>query len=223
VSRRKWRSVTLGAAGLALVAASAARTAPAHQAIAARCDGSERWAIKTLADRDAREIKAKVKKRTVRQLLGRRRPPGFTEKIRNPGVETTVFEVEASVIEARWVNQPRSRDRRTGKIRKGGDLDIHLVIAPADDPNDLEHTMVVEMPFPRCIADTARWRNRMVDAREAFLAACGKPSGTFHSLLGVATIRGVGFFDRPHARGAAKNGIELHPLIGFASTDCHQA
>jgi hypothetical protein len=218
---RKWPFAA--AAVLALVAATAARTTPAHQAVAARCDGKERWAIKTLADPDARQIKATVKKRTVRQLVARRRPPEFTEKVRNPGVEMTVFEVEASLIEARWVNEPRRRDRRTGKIKKGGDLDIHLVIAPADDPNDMEHTMVVELPFPRCIADNARWRDRSIAAREAFLAACGKPSGTFHSLLGVATIRGVGFFDRPHARGAAKNGIELHPLIRFTSFDCHQA
>ncbi len=165
------------------------------------CDGSERWDIKTLADIDVGQVQSTVKHKFVQQLWTMNRPSDFSTKIRNPGAETTVYEVKASLI--------------------GGDLDIHLVIAPGDDPTDRVHTMVVEFPFPRCIADDARWKNRVVAARQAFIDACGQPSGSFHSLNEKpATIRGVGFFDRPHATGAAKNGIELHPVTRFSSPDC---
>ena len=44
------------------------------------------------------------------------------------------------------------------------------------------------------------------------------PSETsFESLTGKATIRRIGFFDYLHAQtGVAPNGIELHPVLGFA-------
>jgi hypothetical protein len=42
----------------------------------------------------------------------------------------------------------------------------------------------------------------------------------FKTLTGNATISGVGFFDRPHATGHAPFGVELDPVLSFASTDC---
>jgi hypothetical protein len=40
-------------------------------------------------------------------------------------------------------------------------------------------------------------------------------------LTGTATITGVGFFNKSHRQGGgANNGIELHPVLGFASTSC---
>jgi hypothetical protein len=37
------------------------------------------------------------------------------------------------------------------------------------------------------------------------------------------TITGVGFWDAKHGQtGVAPNGIELHPVLGFAG-DCHKA
>src|SRR2546427_3041 len=59
-------------------------------------------------------------------------------------------------------------------------------------------------------------RRMMRRARSASLPACGG-EGT---LAGTATITGVGFFDPPHATGAAANGIELHPVLGFTSRNC---
>jgi hypothetical protein len=208
-------------ASIAATVAMTARPASSGTSALRPCDGSERWDIKTLADIDVGQVQSTVKHKFVQQLWAMNRPSHFSTKIRNPGAETTVYEVKASLIEARWVNDPRRRNAKTGKIKKGGDLDIHLVIAPGDDPTDRVHTMVVEFPFPRCIADDARWKNRVVAARQAFIDACGQPSGSFHSLNEKpATIRGVGFFDRPHATGAAKNGIELHPVTRFSSPDC---
>ncbi len=63
----------------------------------------------------------------------------------------------------------------------------------------------------------------MRDARNAFIDCEGlMPSADkpFKSLTGTATINGVGFFDRPHATGHAPQGIELHPVLAFSSTDC---
>jgi hypothetical protein len=48
-----------------------------------------------------------------------------------------------------------------------------------------------------------------------------KLSGTFGRLLGTATIYRVGFFDRKHKQiGLADNGIELHPVLTFKSSNC---
>jgi hypothetical protein len=33
-------------------------------------------------------------------------------------------------------------------------------------------------------------------------------------------VRGRRFFDRPHATGHAPDGIELHPVLFFSSSDC---
>ena len=64
--------------------------------------------------------------------------------------------------------------------------------------------------------DDARIRRMLLRlfaaALAVFLRACGMPPAT---LAGTATISGVGFIDVPHAIGAARNGIELHPVLGF--------
>jgi hypothetical protein len=132
-----------------------------------------------------------------------------------------IYAVTATLVMARWLNDPRRTDAR-GHLQ-GGDLDIHLVLAPANDPEDRQHRMIVEVPFPRCMANDARWKNRMVAARDAFVEACHSPSGTFHSPHGKeARVRGVGFFDRPHATGHAAEGLELHPVTWFSSPVCNQ-
>jgi hypothetical protein len=77
--------------------------------------------------------------------------------------------------------------------------------------------MVVEFPDPSCTnGATPKARRLMRRARAAFLKACGGEG----LLAGTATITGVGFFDIPHALGAAANGIELHPVLGFMSRSC---
>jgi hypothetical protein len=87
-------------------------------------------------------------------------------------------------------------------------------------------TMVVEFPLAGCVAKSASAANRakMTSAKAALLKACGKthqPSTSMRKLSGTATITGVGFFDKSHGQsGGADNGIELHPLLGFTSTNC---
>jgi hypothetical protein len=216
---RGWLVLGLAAGAAAAAAASGAGSSPARVSALRRCDGSERWAIKTLADPHAAKVVATPRRKSVRQLWAFTRPAGFDPDVRNDGAEMHVYKVTGSLVEARWVNEPRRTDKR-GHLHKGGDLDIHLVIAPADAPDDTQHRMIVEFPFPRCVAPEARWKDRIVAARDAFITACGSPSGSFHRFQGTATIKGVGFFDRPHATGHAKDGFELHPVTAFSSSDC---
>jgi hypothetical protein len=198
------------------LAALGAQSAVAPAAPATTCYGTERWPIKTLADPDAGAVSLTPDSKGVRELWALEPPAGFDKSIRNPGVETTTYKVTARLVRARWVNDPPPAP---GK--HGGDLDIHLVIAPVGDPTE-NHTIVVEFPFPQCVHASAALKARMVAARESFLTDCGLPSRHFHDLSGTATIRGVGFFDRPHASGAAEHGFELHPVIRFNSNDCSQ-
>jgi hypothetical protein len=150
----------------------------------------------------------------VADLYDLAKPPGFKSKVRNPPFETTTYKIRAKLVKARWVNETPTASK------KGGDLDIHLVIAAL---TNADKTMIVEFPFADCINAVSSLKQKMVDARAAFVAKCkdGKPRRKFHKLSGIATVTGVGFYDRPHAIGSALNGVELHPVIKFANSSCH--
>jgi hypothetical protein len=123
---------------------------------------------------------------------------------RGLGVESTCFEVRASLVEAKMEE----------------DSDIHLVIKGPTGSG----TMIVEFPLaPTCTSGaTTGAKARMRTARNAFVAACGTPgASSFTNLRGTATIRGVGFFDFLHGQtGVAPNGIELHPVLRFMNATC---
>lgn len=165
--------------------------------------GRERWPVKTLSDPDAPKVKLTPRPTTIAALTRLRAPKIGSSTKRVRGVETTTYKVVA-----RLVSYKREKDR-----------DIHLVIA---DPATAS-TMIVEFPDPTCSAvRRSKQRARMSKARRAIEKACGTPSASaFRSLTGTATITGVGFFDELHGqRGVAPNGIELHPVISFTSSDC---
>jgi hypothetical protein len=183
------------------------------------CNGQERWEIKTLSDPAAGQVKLdpnEIKKVSVKSLRLKKKPPGSSEKERIAPVETTVYEVNAALVEARWIWDPSPGTA----LKKKGDRDIHLVIAA---PSDHSLTMIVEFPDPACVDAAPAVKKMIRDARNAFIACRGlMPSANkpFQQLSGTATINGVGFFDRPHATGHAPDGIELHPVLFFSSTDC---
>jgi len=160
--------------------------------------------VKTLQDSAGRGLTlSRHKTTTVRALRAKpvvRGPAGS----RGPGVESTVYQVRARLVEAKLES----------------DSDIHLVIRDLATAG----TMIVEFPLVPSCADgaTAGAKTRMKNARAAFAAACGMPSDTsFESLTGKATIQGVGFFDFLHGQtGIAPNGIELHPVLRFANSTC---
>ena len=201
--------ITLLFAVLALVAAAAISGAalgspPVREGggSAAAC-GVERWSVKTLQDPAGRALNlSSVKTTTVSALRGKpvRRGVGGS---RGSGVESTVFQVRARLVEAKLE----------------ADSDIHLVIRDLTSSG----TMIVEFPLASCAPGaTTGAKTRMKNARTAFVAACGMPGATsFMPLTGRATIRGVGLFDYIHGQtGVAPNGIELHPVLRFANASC---
>jgi hypothetical protein len=112
-------------------------------------------------------------------------------------------------VEARHVAKSADEDR-----------DIHLVIA---SPRDPAKTLIVEFADVRCdgAVDSLK-TDAMRVASEDFIAACGLPTKSrFTELSGTATVTGAGFWDKIHGqRGHAENGLELHPVLRFRSTDC---
>jgi hypothetical protein len=190
---------------LLLAVAASLSTAPPPTASAAPSCGVERWPVKTLQDPPGRALSLSTyKTTTVASLRAKpvKRGPGGS---RGAGVESTVFQVRARLVEA--------------KVE--ADSDIHLVIRDLKTSG----TMIVEFPLaPSCTSGaTAGAKTRMKHARAAFVAACGMPGDTsFETLTGKATIRGVGFFDFLHGQtGVAPNGIELHPMLRFMNATCH--
>jgi hypothetical protein len=210
----------LRAAAVALVILAALLTLAAiksphdaQSAAAAECTGEYRWDIKTLSDVQASEVNLQPVNAGVADFREDKKPAGFKSSIRNPPLEMTVYRVKANLRKARWVNEAPTA------TKKGGDLDIHLVI---EAPTNPDKTMIVEFPFKTCINAKPLLKKRMVAARNAFLKKCkgGTLRTQFHTLSGTATITGVGFYDKPHANGASQYGVELHPVLRFSSSDC---
>ena len=138
----------------------------------ARC-GVERWPVKTLSDRRARQVNFHPRRTNVDALRSKPTPGVGFSTPRITGVETTTYKLRAQLIE----------------YAREDDHDIHLVIAAPSNP---EKTMIVEFPDPSCPgARKSRNRKAMGRARQAVISACGAPSTSFHDLNGTATIRGV--------------------------------
>jgi predicted RNase H-like nuclease len=95
-------------------------------------------------------------------------------------------------------------------VRQEADQDLHIVIQVGPVQVGPAH-MIVEAPnAPTCTPNATAYRKRqMIAARKAVLSAgagCAR-----------AQITGVAFFDFLHGQtGVAPNGIELHPILGFA-------
>jgi hypothetical protein len=155
------------------------------QAAPRQC-GYDRWPVKILSDKDRQRV-------------------NFTP------IETTIAKLAAIPIH----EIPYPRDRRIepeelkvyklrGKlieVRPEKDSDLHLIIADLDKP---DIRMIVEIPAPQCAQGTGH--------EEGYRKARDVLSEI--SLGSIVEIVGVGFFDFLHdARGGAKNGIELHPVL----------
>jgi hypothetical protein len=163
----------------------------------------ERWRVKVMSDPDAARVNLTATPATVADLVRLPAPPSLPDRARLAPTELTTYAVTVRLVAAALEE----------------DSDIHLVVA---DPADPAGTMIVEFPHPDCALETApALREQIRTARTAFVAAVGAPpEGQFTQLSGTAQIVGVGFFDRIHGqRGVAPNGIELHPVLGFALAD----
>jgi hypothetical protein len=210
---RIWQVALIGATALALTANPGRPQSPLVLSRAMSCPGMFRWPVKTMTDRSATGswASARPKNTTVHALVHRTdRPQRLRASTpRQRGAERTIFRVRARLVAA----------EATDSNTRVGDGDIRLVIG---DPRTGE-TMVVALPDPNCApASHSSKRARMEQARVIFIARCRfPPLGRFAPLHGTATITGVGFYAEKRAgTGAAKNGIELHPVFGFSGAGC---
>jgi hypothetical protein len=157
-----------------------------------------------MSDPQAGLVDLTARPTTVAALRRLRRPAVVPPSSRVRPVETTSYRLRAHLV----------------AFRLEADSDIDLVIADRITGG----TMIVAFPAPACVSANApaRARTLMRAAQETLLLSCGLPSTrSFTPLSGTGTISGVGFFaSRRGRRGVAPNGIELHPVLGFASGTC---
>ena len=84
--------------------------------------------------------------------------------------------------------------------RSEDDLDYHLVLRSGS------RTMIAETPSPLCTKGATATRRKQMIAARNLARVCAR-----------ARVVGVAFYDFLHGQtGVAPNGIELHPVLGFA-------
>ena len=202
LERRRLVAIGIGGA-LFFVATAGPATTRSPASVDASC-GVERWRVMTLTDPDVGSINFAPKDTTVDALRSLPAPTLEGNAPRLAGAEMRTYRVRAVLLKA--------------TIEENGD--IHLFIA---DPRSRGHTMIVGLPDRTCTVGAPSSRRRlMTETRKDFVKVCGQPGeSSFLRLRGTATITGVGFFNVRHRQtGAAQNGVELHPVLGFKSTDC---
>jgi hypothetical protein len=80
------------------------------------------------------------------------------------------------------------------------DLDYHLVLRSGP------RTMIAETPSAVCTKGATAYRRKQMAGSRRLARICSR-----------ARVTGVAFFDFLHGQtGVAPNGIELHPVLGFA-------
>jgi hypothetical protein len=155
--------------------------------------GSERAAVKNLADAEAAKINPQVQPMTVEELVVLPASP-FTEDRPRDQTELSTFKVDAKVL----------------GFKLEADLDYHVVIA-----GESGQTMIAEFPDPKCAADQAT-AQRFQIARQHFLRYFQAPKAKYVKVKTPlsCTLIGVGLIDKIHGQtGVAPNGVELHPTL----------
>jgi hypothetical protein len=167
------------------------------QLLFCQCGGEERWAVKTLEDADAAQVRFKPLNTSVESLTKMKLP----QKI-GPGTPRLKAEFKTYTVYA-----------RVREYFKEKDGDIHIVL---EDINKPEITMIAEMPDFDCErVSSSAYEDKFKAARQHFNVLDKK-----HLIKGNEFyFTGVVFFDIKHGtpqRGVSKlNGIELHPVLNF--------
>lgn len=169
-------------------------------AVQALACGTERWPVKTATDKDKVAVADAPVPATIAQLRAITAPEDPTVKSdrRYGPTERTVYETTG----------------RLTLIKQETDQDYHIVIADAQG-----HTMIIEAVDPSC-ATGSRFETEIKKVRSDIDAKLSGPIKKRQPLQIMATVTGVGFFDRIHGQeGVAPNGIELHPLLEITFHD----
>ena len=176
----------------ALVVAATASWTAARRTVAAAC-GSDYWPLKTLSDPLRKKVNLMPMNTTLTAITTRDHPHP-TPTTRNTPFELHVWRLTAQITE----------------FKREGDSDIHLILFDAGTYG------IAEMPSGDCVPKKARARKAIVNVRKRFEAACGKATSSWTQLGAVATISGVGFWDKPHTQNPhAPNFAELHPVTAI--------
>ncbi len=150
--------------------------------------GLYRWPVKSLTDRDARSIRWKPIRMTLRALVSLPRPPE-EGRTRRAAHEFYVYRIRALL---------------TG-VHSRPDQDLHLALC---ESAGCDIRMIAEIPEPTCM-DGSR--------HVAEVAAARKVAESLRDEVPILVeVTGVGFFDGFHETIAgAANRFELHPVLSL--------
>ncbi len=160
--------------------------------------GTERWAVKTGADRDAAAVAMTPEETTIAALSDIHAPPKPNTRAtsRFQPTEFKTFKINGIIV----------------GIKREKDEDYHIVLQAKDD---VEGTMVIESVSPNCI-QKSKFAAQIRDVRKAIDQKIKGISAKMKQLNLPVTVTGIGFFDPIHGQtGVAPNGIELHPILGI--------
>ena len=191
-----------GAQGQAAETSAKSQARAKEAGISTPKPGKDRWTIKTTSDRGATKVNRKAQSTSVEKLLLLPRPKDYPLDGSNPAyqqermapVETTIFTVEADVVECR--------------LMPDGDYRVVL-----QGPSG--KTMVMEMPDPdpKFVSPESPFAYSIKAAREKFDQRF-KPETTTRKIVGHARITGIGFFGRTYGKSKPEgNLIQLHPVL----------
>jgi hypothetical protein len=168
---------------------------PFDPALAAVSCPYERGPVKEGSDSTRFKVSTTVIATTISYLRGRAKPTSYPRTTRVGGAELHTYKVHAYLTQY--------------KIESDGD--IHLVLKDSSG-----RSMIAELPLASCVPRTSRWVSSIASARLQFTSVLHATT-SWHYVHKPITVKGLGYFDPPHGQtGAARNGIELHPVIGVS-------
>lgn len=202
-----WRKITAIIIGCLVISLFSflVLSAPPKKKAPGKC-GVERWPVKTVSDPDAKflfkangDLKS-PRKKTIEDLSFLPFPFANLRGLPKSSYTSRVHPHEEMivVVEATLTSYKREKDQ-----------DYHLVI---EDDNG--NSMIAEIVSPGCVASkNSQLTALLKQARQDFDAKFTATT-KFKDTSTRVKITGVPFFDRPHdQKGAADNGIEIHPVL----------
>jgi hypothetical protein len=154
--------------------------------------GYDRWPVKILGDKDRERLNLRPVDTTIAKLGAvaiHEIPYPYDRRIELE--ELIVYRVRARLL----------------RVKHEEDSDLHLLLG---DLEEADKRMIAEIPAPDCAEGTGH--EQEYQAARNILSSIRANS--------IVEIVGVGFFDFLHEQhGAAKNGLELHPVLSIRQID----